>query len=459
MKSRKPPAGKTPASDQISDFQGAGECRPGAFVFPNDPSCKEVGLLLQLCIFEDDAFHQFFPLTLTRPVYELRYGMMRVADRLAALYPGSTVSFFCREELAADLQERNPGVPVNRVEGEELLLLNGSVRDVETLAEAVDPEGGGIVYRAGDRVAAVRCSAVDLRKRGCERGGPVTAADWGDFPERSVSIDLARYCWDYLTDNRRQLEADFTRMGGAGIEGTVMEGVHLADPGRIRIARGSVVKPGSVIDAGDGPVWIAEDVTVSANTVISGPVYIGPGSIIRPGARITGPVSLGPVCRIGGEVGNAVIQGYTSKQHDGYLGGAFLGEWINLGANTTNSDLKNNYSPVRAVINGRDVDTGLRSFGLLMGDHSKTAIGTRLNTGTVIGVCCNIFSGGFPPKFIPSFTWQGDGAGRPYELDKALATADIVMRRREISLTGNGRGLLESVYRQTASLRAAYGVS
>lgn len=429
---------------------------PGAFLYLH-PSYAEVTVPLQLGIFEDDAFSRFYPLTLTRPVYELRRGMREPADRYAALYEDATLSFFCREELAADLQERNPDVPVNRATAEDLLLLNGRIRDIEALPGVVDPHAGPAVYKNGDSIVAVRCSREDLRKRGMERGGVVTAADWGDFDTRQTAVDLAAYCWDLLADNRRQLETDFARLGG-GIKGTVSDGVHLVNAESIRIGRGVLVKPGTVIDAESGPVHIDDHTVIFPNAVISGPAYIGPGSIIRAGARISGPVSFGPVCRIGGEVGNTIIQGFTNKQHDGYLGGAFLGKWINLGANTTNSDLKNTYSPVSAVINGHEVDTGMRSFGLLMGDHSKTAINTRLNTGTVIGVCCNIFSDGFPPKFIPSFTWEG-GAGKTYMLDKALSTAEVVMRRRDMTLTEAGRALLTSVFRQTETLRSTCGVS
>ena len=165
---------------------------------------------------------------------------------------------------------------------------------------------------------------------------------------------------------------------------------------------------------------------------LEGPLYVGPGTLIKAGARIYGETSLGAVCKVAGEVGESIFADFVNKQHDGFMGHAVLGSWVNLGAGTTNSDLKNNYGPVRVDLGRGPVDTGLRFLGLLMGEHSKSAIGTLFNTGTCVGFSCNVFASGFPPKFLPNFSWGLDGTTR-YAVEPAIATARVVMSRRGVA--------------------------
>jgi UDP-N-acetylglucosamine diphosphorylase/glucosamine-1-phosphate N-acetyltransferase len=193
-----------------------------------------------------------------------------------------------------------------------------------------------------------------------------------------------------------------------------------------------------------------------ANSVLRGPVAIGRDCVIRSLSRLADGVSLGPVCRIGGEVDAVIVQGYSNKQHDGFLGHSYLGEWVNLGAATDTSDLKNDYGSVRIVVAGATIDTQSRSVGSLIGDHSKTAIHTSLNTGTVIGVSSNVFGSGFPPKEIPSFTWGGGGPDwQEYQPKRALEVARRVMERRRVVLTETTAELLGRVYQATRHRRRA----
>jgi UDP-N-acetylglucosamine diphosphorylase/glucosamine-1-phosphate N-acetyltransferase len=202
---------------------------------------------------------------------------------------------------------------------------------------------------------------------------------------------------------------------------------------------------GCVLDATSGPVVLGDGVAVGHNAVILGPVTVGPRSVIKDGARIEGPVSLGPVCKVGGEVEGSIFQGYANKQHDGFLGHAYIGAWTNLGAATNNSDLKNNYSTVRVWTPEGEVDTGERFVGLFLGDHSKTAIGTLFNTGTVVGFACNVFGTGFPPKHLSSFTWGSDG-GTVHGLEKAMASARAVMKRRGVDFEPADEVLFRSLF-------------
>ena len=205
----------------------------------------------------------------------------------------------------------------------------------------------------------------------------------------------------------------------------------------------------------DGPIVIEEDVTIMEGSMIKGPVHICKGSTIKMGAKIYGPTVIGPYCKIGGEVSNSIFLGYSNKSHDGFLGDSIIGEWCNIGAGTSNSNLKNDYSNVKMwdYKDGRFKDSGKQFLGLYMGDHSKCAINTSFNTGTTIGVNCNIFGSGFPRNFIPSFSWGGPQLMQKYNFDKAISVAEKVMQRRNIELTQKHVKMLAAVYDITAKYR------
>jgi UDP-N-acetylglucosamine diphosphorylase/glucosamine-1-phosphate N-acetyltransferase len=262
-----------------------------------------------------------------------------------------------------------------------------------------------------------------------------------------------------------QIVKDFESMmkrkgkGRPRIQGKVYPGVSMLGKKNIFIKRSAVIKPGTVLDAEDGPIYIGKDVKVFPQSTIIGPVCILAGSSIKVGAQIYENTTIGPVCKIGGEVEESIIHGYSNKQHAGFLGHSYLGTWINLGAGTNNSDLKNNYSKVKVQVGTEQVNTGLTFVGLTMGDHSKSAIGTTFNTGTVVGVCCNIFGSGFPPKYIPSFTWGG--LQKPftvYDVEKAIGVARVAMARRNIELTDVESDLIREVYHATAEERRPFGM-
>jgi UDP-N-acetylglucosamine diphosphorylase/glucosamine-1-phosphate N-acetyltransferase len=240
----------------------------------------------------------------------------------------------------------------------------------------------------------------------------------------------------------------------------VHSGVHVLGKQNIIIENGAVIKPGTVLDAEGGPIYIGKNVNVFPQSTIIGPACILDGSVIKVGAQIYENTTIGPVCKVGGEVEGSIIHSYSNKQHAGFLGHSYLGSWVNLGAGTNNSDLKNNYSKVKVQIGTEQIDTGSMFAGLTMGDHSKSAIGTTLNTGTVVGVCCNIFGYGFPPKYIPSFTWCGPQ--KPfavYDIEKAVSVARVVMARRNIELIKVEADLLREVYNSTVEERNQNGIT
>lgn len=211
----------------------------------------------------------------------------------------------------------------------------------------------------------------------------------------------------------------------------------------IKFGKNVTIYPFVIIDAETGSVFIDDNVTIYPFSYIKGPVYIGKNSIIKPHSKIYNGVSIGEVSKIAGEVEESIVYGFSNKQHEGFLGHSFIGEWVNLGAMTTNSDLKNTYGGVKIEINGKKIDTNRTFLGLLMGDHSKSGIMTMFNTGTVVGFSSNIFGSEYQKKFIPSFSWGKDDI---YNLDKAMETAKRVMARRDKEFTEHHRKLFEYIY-------------
>jgi len=269
---------------------------------------------------------------------------------------------------------------------------------------------------------------------------------------RQVEAKLVEFPWDLVDGNREMIRKDFEIKNRRGIEGKVDRNAHLINPGLIYIERGTTVEAGVVMDATQGPIYIEEGVRIRPPTIVDGPSYIGRGATID-GAKIRGGCSIGPVCRIAGEIEESIIHGFTNKHHEGFIGHSYIGEWVNLGALTTTSDLKNTYGTVKVCLSGKKIDTGKMKVGSFIGDHTKTGIGTLLDTGCVMGVAVNLFGGGRTPRFIPSFSWGGGSEFKENILDKVLEVARIVMERRGIQQTSSERDLLKKVYQLTLTER------
>ncbi|MDI6740481.1 MAG: hypothetical protein QME74_08975, partial [Candidatus Edwardsbacteria bacterium] len=243
---------------------------------------------------------------------------------------------------------------------------------------------------------------------------------------------LFSYLWDLVNRNGTMIEQDFFLFKDSGYK--LNKGLHLIGKrGQLKICKGATIDPGVIIDTTQGPVIIDRGARVRPLTVIVGPCYIGQLALID-GAKLRPGVSIGAHCKIGGEVDESIILDYSNKHHDGFLGHAYLGSWVNLGAQTCNSDLKNNYGPVSVWLNERVVNTGSIKAGCFIGDHSKTAIGTLINTGTVIGVGCNLH-GGPARKCLPDFSWGNSERYVEHSLNKMLETAKAVMKRRGQAMT------------------------
>jgi UDP-N-acetylglucosamine diphosphorylase/glucosamine-1-phosphate N-acetyltransferase len=398
----------------------------------------------ELCIYEDEKACNFHPLTLTRPVHELLCGMFSLSRKLIRHFPGHRVRYFVRREMVDVLSDTREEIVVNPRPENGAIFINSRFILQNKLPESFE---SSVAFVANGVNVGGFLLTTDLKRLRFDKNDLLMNDSFSGLPEFQVQGLLLEYPWDLVHNNAGQIRADFDFAGRGGqILGKQYANVTLIARENIHVGLGSTLYPGVVIDGESGPVYISEEATVMANAVIEGPAFIGKDSKIKIGAKIYGGTTIGDICKVGGEVEGSILHGYANKQHDGFLGHAYLGEWVNLGADTNNSDLKNNYRSVRVPINGEMVDSGSPFVGLFMGDHSKSGINTMFNTGTVVGVSCNVFGSGFPKKDLPSFTWGGVDAEEKYDLEKAIETARIVMSRRKKQLTPAQEALLRRIY-------------
>jgi len=410
---------------------------------------------MRICIFEDNGFRNLLPLAWTRPVYFLKCGVTDLVEKITAAYPEATLVFHCRKYLT-EITAESTGEAVNNFIPDKYLLINGRVICDPALVEKIDVNNPDHIYRSDNcDVAAVLSE--DTAARLFEHAGkPLAISEiLPELPVTTVNADVITYLWDIIRFNEIQLTKDFYRLRRK-LETNNMEynGIHLVNEDNIFIGAGAAMKPGVVLDAEHGPIYVDDEVTVMPNAVIEGPAYIGKKSTIKSCAKIYGGTTIGELCKVGGEVENSIIHSYSNKQHDGFLGHSYIGQWVNLGAGTNNSDLKNNYRSIKVTVDGEEIDSGLQLIGLFMGDHSKSGINTMFNTGTVVGVHCNVFGSGFPRKYIPSFSWGGSEKMTGYDRGKAVETAKIVLSRRNMELSASYQRIVSIIYDKTAQERA-----
>ncbi|MFQ6067637.1 MAG: putative sugar nucleotidyl transferase [bacterium] len=407
-----------------------------------------------LCIFEDRKVENFYPLTLTRPVYELRCGISNLWEKISRISEGS-LHLLCREYLSRVTSQRINKARVNQLQDlkdGDILFVNGRVLFLD---EEIALEGDEKIAVQGQDIVYARLNKDTLEKLSlgsAEKIEATLAQVKQMIKVEEAEVNLLEYLWDLIRLNGEAVRTDFRLIGKRGIEGRVDKGAYLINPSDIYVGRGSRIEPGVVLNAEEGPIYIGEKVKVRPPTVIDGPSYIGKGTVID-GAKIREGCSVGPVCRIGGEIEESIFHAYTNKHHGGFIGHAYVGEWVNLGALTTNSDLKNTYGTIKVPLQGKLIDTKDIKVGSFIGDHTKTGIGTLFNTGCVIGVACSIFGGGTAPKFIPSFSWGGEAGFVENRLDKVIEVARLVMERRGVKQTQADRDLLKNIHELTAEER------
>ena len=391
-----------------------------------------------VCVLFDDAMAaEWYPFTLTRPAGELLFGAFTARERVEA-----ALGIRCIGHVAADrlrgFDEYGCApvlAPASVPRNAARLFLNS--RFVPDWTAGFTEPRGAVAIVANGRVAGWYAPA------GTEAPDPgnLEPDSVRDGVEmRGVFVDEI---WDLVDGNAAQLAADLAR-GPAAEPAALPAHVHCIGPASdVRAAPDVVIEPGVVIDVTEGPVRLDAGVRIRAFTRLAGPAYIGRETTLL-GGSISGAL-VGPLCKVRGEVEASVILGYSNKAHDGFLGHAYVGRWVNLGALTTNSDLKNNYRPVRVRTHAGERDTGRIKVGCFLGDHVRTAIGTLFNTGTVVGPGATVFGEAMPPKHVPPFDWGGAGRTR-YELERFLETAATVMARRGVVLTDGMRGVFTALH-------------
>lgn len=392
--------------------------------------------MISLLLFEDPSATNLLPLTWTRPVWDLRCGAWTLRHAIEDAYSFRATHLHTRPHLAEVVRERTI-LPVNSYpESGMVLAVNGRLLADRTLPRKLPMLGDPCRYLSPDGILLGAWLSAGQLQEGWDT--------IETLPVRTLSQPLITWVWDLVSHNSARLSQQNARYALGDFP--AFQGVYLLNSDQIYIHPTATVQPGVVLDATGGPIVIDEKATVMATAVIQGPTYVGKGSAVKIGARIYHGTSIGPVCKVGGEVEESIFQAYSNKQHDGFLGNSFLGEWCNLGAGTSNSDLKNNYSTVSVWAKGELRDTEKLFVGLFMADHSKSAINSSFNSGTVVGVACNLFGAGFPPKYIPSFSWGGAEGFTDHRLTDALTTAERVMARRNMVLSAAERRLLEGVF-------------
>jgi UDP-N-acetylglucosamine diphosphorylase/glucosamine-1-phosphate N-acetyltransferase len=404
-----------------------------------------------ICIFEDEHYNRLHPLTLTRPAFELRCGISLLREKITRRFPDHRLHLMCREYLAEVLRETISGIPVNKIDSKQCLLINGRFMFGEKLP---DLPAHNMVWKNNGEVAAAWISGSRLASLPQQKDDVIPSSWFDDLPSEELDGIFIRYPWDLVHHNPAQIKSDFAHFNRGGqLLGKIYPNVTLLEEKNIYIAAGAKIKPGVVLDAEDGPIFIDEGATIMANACLQGPVFVGAKSTIKMGAKIYEGTSIGEVCKVGGEVEESIFHSYSNKQHEGFLGHAYLGQWVNIGADTNNSDLKNNYGTVKVYVDGEMVDSGSLFVGLTMGDHSKSGINAMFNTGAVVGVMSNVFGTGYPEKFIPSFTWGGIEKMEAYSLEKGLEVARRVMARRKLALSAAQEKMLRHVFEITAGER------
>lgn len=385
-------------------------------------------------LFDGPVRNALLPFTFTRPVADIRVGILTIREKWEK-YLGYTTTTLTEEYL----MDKFP-----MVEMEENVMINASFLPTEDLAEMVmGLEANQAIFKGEDVIAFY---TQDTQEE--------VDFDSYDIIEYSGECLRIENPWDIFQKNDAAIREDFELLTEGRTSLPIPSSVNVIGAENIFIEEGAKLEF-VTLNASTGPIYLGKNSEIMEGSVIRGPFALCEEAQVKLAAKVYGATTVGPHSRIGGEVSNSVLFGYSNKGHDGFLGNSVLGEWCNLGADTNNSNLKNNYEEVKLWSYEKEgfVRTGLQFCGLMMGDHSKCGINTMFNTGTVVGVSANIFGSGFPRNFVPSFSWGGASGFTTYLTKKAFETAKIVMSRRKVEFTEQDAAILEHVFEETKKWR------
>ncbi len=389
-------------------------------------------------LFDDNNRINLLPLTFTRPVADLRIGILTIREKWEKVL--NTITSSKTEEYLANK------FPLKWVNDAENMWINGSFCPNEVLEKEIKALKSGQALVSSNVTIAINS--------GTNKINDVNAVSGYSFVESQASALHIENPWDIFSKNETAIISDFTLITNGRKSQPISATNQVIGKENIFVEEGAKIEC-AILNASTGPIYIGKDAEVMEGSIVRGPLALCEHSALKLGAKIYGATTIGPHSKVGGEVNNSVIFGYSNKGHDGFLGNSVLGEWCNIGADSNNSNLKNNYSQVK-LWNYKDerfVNTGLTFCGLIMGDHSKCGINTMFNTGTVVGVNANIFGSGYPPNFIPSFFWGGTAGFTTYKLNDALEVANRVFERRGLVFNETEKEILKHVFEITEKYR------
>ncbi|MDT0553844.1 GlmU family protein [Urechidicola vernalis] len=385
-------------------------------------------------LFDGEVRETLLPFTYTRPVADIRIGILTIREKWER-YLGYSTSTLTEEYLELKFP---------MVEMEQNIMINASYLPTDALVEVVKglKENEAVVQNN----AIIAFFATDSQE--------VENFDTYNQIEFEQEVLQIKNTWDIFSKNAEAIQLDFDLITEGRDSETIPDSIHCFNKENIFIEEGVELTVGS-LNAIDGPIYIGKNAVVMEGCNVRGPFSLGENSALKMGAKIYQATTIGPNCTVGGEVKNSVIFGYSNKGHEGYLGNSVIGEWCNLGADTNNSNLKNNYAEVKlwSYETERFAKTGLQFCGLMMGDHSKCGINTMFNTGTVVGVSTNIFGAGFQRNFIPSFAWGGTKGFSVYQMNKVKEVATAVMERKQLDFDEKEETILQQVFDDTTKYR------
>ena len=385
-------------------------------------------------LFDGTVRNALLPFTYTRPVADIRVGILTIREKWEK-YLGYTTTTITEDYL----EEKYP-----MVEMETNIMLNASFLPNEKLVSLVkNLKENEAIFKDKEVVAFYTLNS--------QENIEFDSYNIINFQDELLQINNS---WDIFSLNEKAINADFKFLTEGRKSEPIPETVNCIQKDNIFLEEGVDITF-ATLNASEGPIYIGKDAIIMEGSLVRGPFALCHDSILKMGAKIYGGTTIGPLSKVGGEVNNCVIFGYSSKAHEGYLGNAVIGEWCNLGADTNNSNLKNNYAEVKlwSYETERFAKTGLQFCGLMMGDHSKCGINTMFNTGTVIGVSTNIFGGNFPRNFIPSFSWGGSGGFTNYMMNKVNEVAAVVMKRKHVDYNEKEKKILQHIFDETKKYR------
>jgi UDP-N-acetylglucosamine diphosphorylase/glucosamine-1-phosphate N-acetyltransferase len=391
---------------------------------------------MNLLLFDDPAIRpHLLPLTFTRPVAALRCGILTIAEKWERRLAPTSVGYLTQPSLQAKF-------PAGDVTGPALVVNGAACPDDLLIRQVLALRPGQGLYSGETLVAAHLADATKVAE---------LIQDGLEVHQSQEDVSLIERPWHLFLRNGAEIRRDFALLTAGRTSQPVGDAYTMVyAPENIFIEEGVKIRA-AILNAEAGPIYLGKNAEVQEGAILKGPLSLGEGAVANAGVRLRGDNTIGPYCKVGGEIGNSILMGYSNKGHDGYLGNSVIGEWCNLGADTNTSNLKNNYAPVKVWSHTakRFVDTGQTFCGLLMGDHAKAGINTMFNTGTIVGVGANVFGAGFPRTFIPSFSWGGAAGFETFKLGKFAEVAERVMSRRGLAYDAVEQAIIAEVFKQT----------